>query len=152
MERLHASCVVIDGHGILLRGPSGAGKSDLALRLIDQGGQLVSDDYTDIHVTDAHLMATAPPTIQGLLEVRGVGIVKLPRVEQVAVTALFDLVQGAEVERLPEAQTDHILGVAVCRYALVAFEASAPAKVRMVIKAQAERRFHSPKPVVTDRQ
>ena len=45
-ETIHASCVAIDGRALLIEGASGDGKSDLALRLIDRGATLVSDDYT----------------------------------------------------------------------------------------------------------
>ena len=90
-ELVHASCVAFStGRGlevapaaagapagpiaVLLRGPSGAGKSDLALRLIDQGARLVADDQTELTPSDGVLLARAPQTIQGKMEVRGLGI------------------------------------------------------------------------------
>jgi serine kinase of HPr protein (carbohydrate metabolism regulator) len=60
-ETVHATCVAIDGRGILIRGRSGAGKSDLALRLIDRGARLVSDDYTILAASGGRLRAAAPP-------------------------------------------------------------------------------------------
>jgi serine kinase of HPr protein (carbohydrate metabolism regulator) len=71
---IHASCVAIEGHGVLLLGPSGAGKSDLTLRLIDRGAALISDDYCEMQLHDGRLTASAPPLLRGLIEVRGVGI------------------------------------------------------------------------------
>ncbi len=75
---LHASAVAIDGHGLLLIGPSGAGKSDLALRLIDDGATLVADDRVIAEARAGRLHLSAPAGIAGLIELRGVGIVRLP--------------------------------------------------------------------------
>ena len=72
-ETLHASTVSIKGRAVLIEGPSGSGKSDLALRLIDRGATLVSDDYTIVRRIDGNLIASAPPNIAGLCEVRGCG-------------------------------------------------------------------------------
>ena len=74
-ETLHASTVAIDGRAVLIPGPSGSGKSDLALRLLDRGFTLVSDDQTIVRRDGERLIASAPPTIAGKLEIRGVGIV-----------------------------------------------------------------------------
>lgn len=143
MERIHATCVVIKGHGVLLRGAAGSGKSDLALRLIDSGAGLVADDYTDLNATDGQLFASVPHTIQGLLEVRGIGIVHLGCVPRVPVAAVFDLVALSDVERLPDRQMETIENVEIARYAIHGFDASAPAKVRMALNAQIENLFHS---------
>jgi len=76
-ETLHASTVALDGRAVLISGPSGSGKSDLALRLLDRGFILVSDDQTIVRKDGGHLVAGAPPTIAGKLEVRGIGIVDM---------------------------------------------------------------------------
>lgn len=141
MERIHATCVVIKGHGVLLRGNPGSGKSDLALRLIDEGAGLVADDYTELSAEDGQLFARAPDSIQGLLEVRGVGIVQIGCVPHVPVAAIFDLVALADIERLPEPQSETLEGVSVARYCLHGFDASASAKIRMALKAQMENLF-----------
>ena len=78
MALLHATCVAIDGRGVLLMGKPGSGKSDLALRLIDRGALLVADDSTLVEPANGRLRATCPATIAGKLEVRGIGIVTLP--------------------------------------------------------------------------
>lgn len=143
MERIHATCVVIKGKGILLRGKPGSGKSDLALRLIDDGAGLVADDYTELSIEDDRLYARVPEAIQGLLEVRGVGIVRIGCVPRVPVEAIFDLLPLAEIERLPEQQKECFEGVDIARYCLHGFDASAPAKVRLALKAQAENLFHA---------
>lgn len=144
MERIHATCVVIKGQGVLLRGAPGSGKSDLALRLIDEGAGLVADDYTELKLDNDKLCATAPSAIQGLLEVRGVGIVRIGCVPRVPVSALFDLVALADIERLPEPQMERFEGIDIPRYCLHGFDASASAKIRMALKAQAEGLFHAP--------
>lgn len=143
MERIHATCVVIKGQGMLLRGKPGSGKSDLALRLIDEGAGLVADDYTELAAKDGRLYATAPAAIQGLLEVRGVGVVQIGCVPRVHIAALFDLVALSDIERLPEPMRETLCGVDIPRYCLHGFDASATAKVRLALKAQMENLFHT---------
>jgi hypothetical protein len=96
---IHASCVAIGRHGVLILGNSGAGKSDLALRLIDQGAVLVADDRTVLFVDKGALHARAPASISGLLEVRGLGIVKLRVRKKVMISLAVRL--GPEGTRLP---------------------------------------------------
>jgi len=144
MKRIHATSIAIKGRGVLLRGASGSGKSDLALRLMDDGADLVADDYTEVHAERGELIATAPKTIQGLLEVRGVGILNVGHITHVPVVAVFDLVSLSEIERLPQPQTESIEGVDIAHYCLHGFDASAPAKVRIALMAQAENLFQAP--------
>ena len=134
MVRVHATCVAVDGNGVLLRGPPGYGKSDLALRLIDTGARLVADDQTELRLSADRLEARPPPEIAGLLEVRGVGVVPTDNLPAALVSAVVDLVAGDAVERLPEAECCVYLGVSVPLFRLSAFEASAPAKVRLAVK------------------
>ena len=107
-ERVHATCVALrqgkTWRGVLLRGPSGAGKSDLALRLIETGWRLVADDQTELGREGKRLIATAPARIAGMIEARGLGIVKVGRdqlVRRAAVALLVDLAQAQRIERLP---------------------------------------------------
>ena len=134
MERVHATCVSIDGWGVLLRGPSGAGKSDLALRLLDSGAQLVADDYTELTREGDRLRAQAPSILHGLFEVRGLGVLQLAARDSVLVAAIIDLVPENEVERMPADDYFAFLGVSVPLFRLAAFEASAPAKVRLAVR------------------
>ena len=97
---IHASCVAIAGKGVLLLGASASGKSDLALRLIDGGATLVADDRTILRVKNGTLTASAPPSIRGLLEIRAVGIVKLPVRANAPIALVVTL--GQEGARLPE--------------------------------------------------
>src|SRR5437588_5560986 len=89
---MHGTAVAIDGRGVLLRGPSGSGKSDLALRLIDAGARLVADDQTELRRDGDAIIARAPPTIAGMIEVRGLGIVRIEALPAAPVALLVDLV------------------------------------------------------------
>lgn len=133
---LHATCVAIEGYGILLRGPSGSGKSDLALRLIDQytDAILVADDRVDVAARDGAVYASAPSAIAGKLEVRGVGIVQINHADNVRLALLVDMMDAKIIARLPEPAFEEILGVALPRLALAPFEASAPAKLRQALR------------------
>src|SRR5436190_10110447 len=99
-ETLHASTVALDGRAVLISGPSGSGKSDLALRLLDRGFILVSDDQTIVRKDGDRLIASAPPTIAGKLEVRGIGIVEMERSDNVPVALFAELT--SEIQRLPD--------------------------------------------------
>lgn len=132
---VHATAVAIDGRGLLLRGPSGAGKSDLALRLIDAGARLVADDQCELHRRGAAVLVRAPETLRGLIELRGVGIVRLAPVSEVPLGLIADLVVADAIERLPLPRTETVFGIAVPVVAIAPFEASAAAKLRVAMRA-----------------
>lgn len=132
-ETIHVSAVAVDGRAVLIAGISGQGKSDLALRLIDRGARLVSDDYTVVRRVDGRLLASAPANIAGRIEVRGVGILEYPHDDDVPVALIVDL--GHDVARLPEAgETRMLAGIAVPVIGLAALEPSAPIKVEAALK------------------
>ena len=126
-EPMHASSVAIAGRAVLIEGASGSGKSDLALRLIDRGARLVSDDYTIVQRRGERLVARAPTTIAGRIEVRGVGIVTLPFADEVPVGLIVSI--GPAVARLPETERRLVAGVLVPVLAIAPHEASAPIKI-----------------------
>lgn len=131
---IHASCVAVDGRAALLCGVSGSGKSDLALRLLDRGASLVSDDYTLLRRAGDRLLASAPETIAGRMEVRGVGLVEWPAVPEAPVALYIALDCPAErmpVEPLP---TRVMLGIGIPILAVNALEASAPIKVELALR------------------
>lgn len=132
-ETMHVSAVAIDGRAVLIGGLSGTGKSDLALRLIDRGAVLVSDDYTIVRRAGAALVASAPPNIAGKMEVRGLGIVDMPVASDVPIGLLVDL--DTAPERLPEPGEKRTLaGVQIPVIALNAHDASAVIKVELALK------------------
>ena len=131
-EMLHATTVAKGGRGLIIAGRSGSGKSDLALRLLDRGFALVSDDQTMLHKEGNRLIASAPPTIKGKLEVRGIGIVDLETVDDVPVCLIVEL--SEPIERMPEAGLQRmLLGIAVPLVGIDAQTASAAAKVEIAL-------------------
>lgn len=138
MIRVHGTSVALGREGVLLRGPSGSGKTDLALRLIDQGARLVADDQTELHLDGDDIVMTAPATIAGQIEVRGLGILSVPSVDAAPLRVVVDLVPSAAVERMPEPRTCTLLGKNVPLVALAPFEASVVAKVRLALQALTE--------------
>ncbi|MEZ5759023.1 MAG: HPr kinase/phosphatase C-terminal domain-containing protein [Emcibacteraceae bacterium] len=130
----HASCVEFEGKGILIFGPSGSGKSDLALRLIDAGAKLVSDDYVKVDGDDGFLYAHPAPNIAGLIEVRGVGLIKLGYVKSSRLGLALELTPEKEIERLPKAAFFEQDGCKIPLYKIDAFSGSAIAKIRLMLK------------------
>ena len=132
-EQLHATAVAIGNRGILLLGPSGAGKSDLALRLIDHGAHLVADDRVDAATDGYAVILSAPRELAGLLEGRGVGIIRMPHISRVPLSLVCELAEEAVIERLPESIEATFMGVTVRRIVVDPFEASAAAKIRLAL-------------------
>lgn len=136
--RMHATAVAIDGRAVLLRGASGAGKSDLALRLIDAGARLVADDQSELRRRGDAIIVRTPGTISGLIEVRGIGIMRIEALAEAPVVLIADLVPPEQVERLPPRRSETILGLALPLIAVAPFEASAAVKLRLVMRAFTE--------------
>jgi serine kinase of HPr protein (carbohydrate metabolism regulator) len=131
-ETHHASTVAVDGRAVLITGPSGSGKSDLALRLLDRGFTLVSDDQTIVRREGNKLIASAPPNIAGKLEIRGVGIVEMDTVKDVPVALVVQLT--SEIERLPDERRERpVLGIKLPLVSVDALTASAASKVALAL-------------------
>jgi len=131
-ETIHASSVAIDGRAVLITGPSGSGKSDLTLRLLDRGFALVSDDQTLIKKSITRLTASAPPTIRGKLEIRGIGIVEMDHVDDQPVALVVELT--SDIQRLPDDSRERpIMGVSVPLISVDAMSASAASKVALAL-------------------
>ncbi len=137
MLRIHATCIVVSGQGILLSGPSAAGKSDLALRMIDRGAALVSDDYTELTADEGVLIARAPAALRGKIEVRGLGIQPMACVPT-AMVALFVTLDPSPPRLPPEPLFEMLLGHPIRKFLLVGLEPSAPIKLEMMLRTAAE--------------
>ncbi len=132
-ENIHATGVSINGYGVLLTGESGAGKSDLALRLIDRGAKLISDDRIIVEPKEPLPLLHGAPNISGQIEVRGVGILNVPSVSAIPLRLVIALDQP--IERLPaKGRTQSIAGFDIPWLVLSAFEASTPVKIERALK------------------
>jgi HPr kinase/phosphorylase len=128
MASVHASAVLAGARAVLIRGPSGAGKSRLATALLSaaESGQLpfarlVADDRSHLEPHHGRLLVRPAPEIKGLIEVRGLGIRRLPY-EPVAVVGLVVDLAAPDGERLPAPASEEVTieGVAVARLAVAA--------------------------------
>ena len=116
--------------GVLIEGPAGAGKSDLALRALDDGFSLVADDRVLLWVAEGRLFGRAPDTLAGLLEVRGLDVVRVPTLPFAEIALIAHC--GAP-ERMPEPGSTVLLGVSRPLIEIAPQEASAPAKLRRAL-------------------
>jgi len=133
-ETLHASCIAINGKGVLLFGHSGSGKSDLALRLIDQGAQLVGDDQVTLTEENDTLIVSPCERIRSLIEARHLGIMHIPFIENIPLALAVNLSANETPERMPNPSFWSCLGVRVPLLSLGAFHASTPAKIRLFLQ------------------
>ncbi len=108
-QTMHATCVAWDNRAVLLTGTSGSGKSALGLMLMGFGCQLVADDRVIVSQSDGALIARCPPTISGLIEARGTGILTAATTSQAKVVLVADL-DTKETARLPQPRTITLLG------------------------------------------
>ena len=131
-ETVHGSTVAIGGRAVLITGPSGSGKSDLTLRLVDRGFTLVSDDQTIVKKDGSRLVASAPPTIAGKLEIRGIGIIDMEQIDNVPVALIVELT--GDIQRMPDDSRERpILGIKLPLITIDAMTASAPSKVVLAL-------------------
>lgn len=141
-EFIHGTCVALGRRAALLRGPSGSGKSDLALRFLFLARRgpaaldpptLVADDQVRIYRNDDRVLVAAPESIQGQMEVRGLGIVGVKPAGECELVLVVDLVEPSAIERLPSDATVRLAGVDLPLLRLAPFEASAPIKLALAL-------------------
>lgn len=146
-DLVHGTCVALGRRAALLRGPSGAGKSDLALRFLFLARRgpaaleppaLVADDQVRLVRDGTQIFASAPETISGKLEVRGIGLVGVKAVTGVQLVLVVDLTSPSEVERMPDGASVRLLGLDVPLVRLAPFEASAPIKLALALARSAQ--------------
>jgi HPr kinase/phosphorylase len=136
---VHASAVLAGARAVLIRGPSGAGKSRLALELIEAAragclpfARLVADDRLHLEAVGGRLLVRPAEALAGLIEVRGVGILRLDHEPRAIVGLVVDL--NADAERLPQAdkrQTE-LEGITLPRLAVAAGAAALPAVLALL--------------------
>ena len=132
-QYVHGTTVEIEGSGVLLLGEPGVGKSDLALRLIEHGALLVSDDQTIINLHKGGLWAFAPEPIEGQIQIRQIGIQHVPFVKHSPLLFAVQLTLDS-VDRMPEGQTFSLMDKEIPLYFLHPHEASTPAKIRLLVE------------------
>jgi len=142
-ELVHGTCVALGQRAVLLRGPSGSGKSDLALRFLFlarrgpaalEAPVLVADDQVRLVRDGSRLLATAPESIRGKIEVRGVGIVGVKSIREAELVLVVDLVGIGETERLPAPDARvRLLAIDLPLLRLAPLENSAPIKLVLAL-------------------
>lgn len=131
--KIHATAVSIAGAGLMIRGKSGSGKSDLALRLIDRGARLISDDYVNIQRSGDRLILSPPPSLAGKLEVRSLGIFDQDHISDIALKLVVKLDKNPD--RFPmDRQTMILLGITIPFCTLNAMENSATIKAELALQ------------------
>ncbi|MEM8787998.1 MAG: serine kinase [Pseudomonadota bacterium] len=91
VQRVHASCVAVEGRGALITGRSGAGKSQLAMKMIGLGAELIADDQVELHFDPDRIALRPPVALAGLIEVRGMGIVRLAHAMSAELVLVVDM-------------------------------------------------------------
>ena len=113
--RLHASSVALAGRAVLILGPSGVGKSSLALQMLACGADLVADDQVEVTEKAGLLHVSAPAPLRGMIEARGIGLLRATAVDDIPLVLAVDLA-ATETQRLPPDRWFTMLG---CRIPLV---------------------------------
>ena len=136
----NGTAIAWNGKAALILGPDGSGKSDLALRLIDEGAELIADDLVELTLAEGRVMAAfpgdAPPELKGRIEARGIGIVAVPMAPApVELALVVEAAPPEAVERLPKAEFSQWLDIEIPTLRLALLEASAPTKVRLALGA-----------------
>ncbi len=135
---VHASCVAVNGQAVLLMGAAGVGKSDVALRLMTEGALLVADDQTILTLEGEHVLASPPPALAGMIEVRHVGLrQEVPYSQNVPLGLVVELWPlGHALERLPSKAFYSLLERPFRLIHLIGCEASTPTKIRWALQGR----------------
>ena len=139
MKRFHSTAVVLDNNGVLIIGESGSGKSDLALRLIDGGATLISDDITICKKRTDEIYLSSPIETKGLLEVREVGIITVPFVDGIRLKMVVRLIEKNS-NRYPNKNFTRVLGVKIPLLVINGKSPSAVVKVKVKLNDIREKK------------
>ncbi len=132
---VHGTVVAWRGKGLMFCGPSGSGKSDLAIRLMAEGAMLVADDRVDLTVEGNRVMARPPSALAGKIEVRGAGILQTGHQAAAVLSLVVHLRPREEIARLPDPASERVGDLSLPCISLHAFDASAPAKIALVLRS-----------------
>ena len=133
MDLFYGTAVAYQGLGVFIQGASGSGKSDLALRLIDDDADLISDDQVVIKVVGHKLQLLPPDNIAGLIEVRGFGVVKLKSVREIPLCLVIKVDPNKQLKRMPRMKNELIKRIPVPVIHINPFESSAIAKIKIAL-------------------
>lgn len=134
MSVIHASAVKFEKRGVLLIGPSASGKSSLAAHLIDRhDGQLIADDRVVLTAENNQLIAGAPASLSGLLELRGFGVVEMPTAAPCIISLAVNLVARQAVPRIAEADYVTFEGLKIPQLHLHGFDLATPMTIKQAL-------------------
>lgn len=133
---MHSTAISLNGDGILIKGPSGSGKTDLALRLIESGGKLISDDQVIIKRKAKKLFLSSPEGLNGLMQLPGIGIVKVDHVQNIPLELVVKLQPYNVLEPFPINNQEFIEDFSIPSLNLYSFAISATAKIKIALDVQ----------------
>jgi serine kinase of HPr protein (carbohydrate metabolism regulator) len=118
---IHATAVALETSGVLIEGPSGSGKTSLALAAIrdaqnqNKFARLIADDQCLIMAANHRLIASCPPALTGMAEMRGLGVIQFQTerhsLSSIVIDLIIGLIDPSQMERIPQARTKVIAGV-----------------------------------------
>ena len=138
-QSLHASAFAYQGAGCLLLGASGAGKSRILAEAILHGANMIADDQVMLHAENGVLIAAPPPTLEGVLELRGLGLITEPFIPRHPMHLVVTLSTG-NGERLPEPEMQEFCGVTLPNLTLSGGPTLAVPSLLLYLKAVQEKR------------
>jgi len=133
---IHSTAISLNGDGILIKGPSGSGKTDLALRLIESGGKLISDDQVIIKRKAKKLFLSSPKELNGLIQLSGIGIVKADYVQNIPLELVVKLQPYKNLDPFPINKEEIIKDLSIPALNLYSFAVSATAKIKVALDVQ----------------
>ena len=133
---IHSTDISLNGDGILIKGPSGSGKTDLALRLIESGGKLISDDQVIIKRKAKRLFLSSPKKLNGLMQLSGIGIVKADYVQNIPLELVVKLQPYKSLDPFPINKEEIIKDLSIPALSLYSFAVSATAKIKVALDVQ----------------
>jgi len=133
---IHSTAISLNGDGILIKGPSGSGKTDLALRLIESGGKLISDDQVIIKKKAKRLFLSSPKKLNGLMQLSGIGIVKADSVQNIPLELVVKLQPYKNLDPFPINKEEIIKDLSIPALNLYSFAVSATAKIKVALDVQ----------------